>query len=460
MFLTRNFEVTPASIVGFKYGQVGQMNPIAGEGARDVRQATALLPSFSKGTETKSLDAGPRNQPKPFTHYRMGATNLMASGITVRGADFKGLLVTPYDYTWWYTGSAPSGSAWSGYFGPPDSPLLGLPAMFWFDSEGEPSVPPPDGLNDLLAFAFERMMPEIKPNLSLINSIVELKDFKSFGSTLDNIGSLIDKTKRITRYGKSLASMMSKHSCRSLASESGDIYLQYKFNIAPLLSDIKGIFDSFKAYQRQAIQLVNRSGSRRVKHFVKMIDSTQPCEPEFGPWVAFDYPFQNGIGSRTETVWARPRRTVVLPPAKFHVEIEYSYVYSAWQKQHAALFTALDDLGINFNPQILWNAYPWSFVVDWVVGVGHLLGQMRTSNMDPTVTIHSALWSILRSRRITCAIDTKSGDTAVPTSFVLETAYRRSLIPRTVYSVQLSGLDLTETSLAAALVSTRRPRCK
>jgi hypothetical protein len=155
------------------------------------------------------------------------------------------------------------------------------------------------------------------------------------------------------------------------------------------------------------------------------------------------------------------RRRVVLEPIKFHVEWQYSYYYTDFQKQNAALFAALDELGINLNPAIIWNAIPWSFALDWIVGLGKALDQFKQANMEPVVCIHRALWSVSRTRSIYIEVDTDTSQKGVPAGKSVETAYRRSrYFPSEYSSIQTSGINLSEASLITALVSTRRPRTR
>jgi len=55
-------------------------------------------------------------------------------------------------------------------------------------------IPEPAALNDLIALSQQKMLPEIKPELSLLNSIYELKDFKSIGPQIASIKKLSQST--------------------------------------------------------------------------------------------------------------------------------------------------------------------------------------------------------------------------------------------------------------------------
>lgn len=128
----------------------------------------------------------------------------------------------------------------------------------------------------------------------------------------------------------------------------------------------------------------------------------------------------------------------------------------------------LDAFGVNLNPAIIWNAIPWSFVVDWLLGVSRWLDNNKIAFMEPQINIHRYLWSISRRRTILVQRRTaclpKAGATnkvlsdVVPLPKVTETAYRRDISLPSASSIISSGLSLGEFSLAAALVVSRRSR--
>jgi hypothetical protein len=139
----------------------------------------------------------------------------------------------------------------------------------------------------------------------------------------------------------------------------------------------------------------------------------------------------------------------------FHVQVQYNYSYTGYQVEHARLLGQLDSLGINLNPAIIWNAIPWTFVVDWVLGVGPYLDSLKSENMKPLINIRQALWSITRKRRIVVTISQHNAGEVIWTGqmpAVEQSAYRRSLNLPSMSSIESSGLTAKEVSLGAALV--------
>jgi len=343
---------------------------------------------------------------------------------------------------------------YQGAYGSPGEFNANLPA-FRVESETGDFVPPPQNLDDWIAHSLQSMLPRIKPDLSLINSIIELKDFKSLPKSLNSIKDLLfnrsgDKTLReLTRVG-------------------ADTHLQYKFNVSPLISDICAVYTALSRAERRLNGFVSRSGGKkRLAHFSKsFVEYTSQSEETMPQGLHYygshGYWGSNVLINATSTL----QRYVYVEPSVFHAQLEYSYVYSDYQVEHARLLSLLDRLGVNLNPVIVWNAIPWSFVVDWLVGVNRWLSTQRVGLMDPEICIHQYLWSIKRSRSIlvqnkmSCFGEQNAPlpPQTIPYPIVYETAYRRGLCKPDMNSLTTSGLSFTEASLANSLVFSRRKR--
>lgn len=341
-------------------------------------------------------------------------------------------------------------------FGTASDPTVGMPAMFSISSEGELVISPPDDLDSLLGYAFRRMLPGIKPDLSLVNSIIELKDFVTLKETFSHLDSILDRLSALNNLRREAFAGLS---FREILRRRSSDYLQLKFNLIPLYSDIKGILNTFKRYQAQVMRLLAQAERLNTRHVAFNIgeyvgDPVFETSDRHAPETEFSPPGIQYQLTRTTI----SHRKVTFEPSKFHLEMEFQYNFSKVQTEHARFFAIMDGLGVNLNPAIIWNAIPWSFVVDWVLGVSQYLNQFSTRNLEPVVNIRRCLWSIKRSRNIECSFDLVDGPAANPASTVLETAYRRQLCMPSQASLRASGLSLSEVSLGAALVFSRRPR--
>jgi hypothetical protein len=290
-------------------------------------------------------------------------------------------------------------------------------------------------------------LPTIKAELSSLNSIYELKDFKSLPRLLLNFSKLL----RRAGNGGVLRSQSLREGLRSTA----DGYLQSEFNIRPLVSDILGVNEALSTFIKAINRLLNEAGRPRRRHFTytwqELPDGTEDSEPY---WPVSPTDMQNQYVAYYLTRYVRNS------PAVFHFEIEYNFNYTQYQRENALMLALLDRLGVNLNPQIIWNAIPWSFVVDWVLGVNRWLSQFKVANMEPQINIRRCLYSISRSRDL--YMEKKSfavypqifnpGAVTVTMPSIKESSYRRRTIMPGVSSIESSGLTAKEVSLGAALV--------
>jgi hypothetical protein len=331
-------------------------------------------------------------------------------------------------------------------FGEPGFPVAGL--LNFYEKRGDDGfIPEPLGINLLEQTALSTVLPGIKAELSLINSLIELKDFSSLPKTIAKVAHVLEEIPPLYKR------------LRDITKTSADGYLQAKFNILPLLSDISGIHAALSSAEKRIAALVAGAGKPRTRHWTKSISERPDPQPEITP----DYLAFNRAGCLT---MFRFERTVKSEPSIFHVQIQYNYLFTEYQTVHAQLLGLLDAFGVNLNPSIIWNALPWSFVVDWVFGVGRFLDNLKVRNLEPQINIRRYLWSIRRERRIwTNRIwnpiypeEFPIAGSAMPCPMTLEVGYRRQVKSPSISSIALSGLNPNEISLGAALVISRKRR--
>jgi hypothetical protein len=334
------------------------------------------------------------------------------------------------------------------------------------------------------------MLPRIKPELSLVNSLIELKDFKNLPHTLKkmyNLGS------RLARHGVKIPVKRFKNSfghvretfdsshgptLRELSRGAADGYLEYSFNIAPTISDVLGLYHALDKAKRVSNNLLAHEGHRRLKKFKCPIDSvaTDVNEPEFEFAALVDsnsygdaYRVYGGnlLGMKVQTF--NLQDSYRNHDAMFYAQMEYNYHFSAYQREHAEQLTLLDLLGVNLNPAVLWNAIPWSFAIDWVFQVGKYLNGRSVINMAPQINVTRYIWSwrcYRRARRYFYSYQTTPANcnaiiqTWLPDVF--ERAYRRSNDFGSLQSDPLivDGLSNKEITLGLALLNNYSPRRK
>lgn len=387
-----------------------------------------------------------------------------------------------------YTGmAAPYELAYSGLafstFGPLGDHFTDLPDLLQDEAEGDGFVPKPPLLDTYINASLRAMMPGIRGELSLVNSLIELKDFRSLPRTVlrlkDFVSGLASVVKRKPKLKSGARQIRSRFSASSpTMSESlgvsADSYLQTQFNILPLLSDISGLNAALRRTRSRVNDLLVRQGKRQIKHFkllVPMNQATETSGEKLYQLHGGQFDGYIGNGSASTGAYASPansfkcvREFIPDQYAEFHAQVEYNFWFTRFQTENAQWLGLLDALGVNLNPAIIWNAIPWTFVIDWVVDISRWLDQRKVLNLEPAVNISRYMWSWKFSRTVRLRIAANSELSPEFQGYVylpdlVETIYRRDLqLPTYSQFLTGSGLSSKELSLGVALAITRRKR--
>lgn len=356
------------------------------------------------------------------------------------------------EFLWTYGSGTGSGLETYGAW---NDPVLGLQTMYEDNlMRRGVTLIPVKIKRDLCDKALSALMPGIRPKLSLVNSILELKDFKSLPRTIANIRNL----SRTLLSGKG---PWGNRTLRRIIGAGADVYLQQQFNISPLLSDIAGIKSTIQNVRKEIQNLLENEGKLRTRHFRAELKNHLSDEPL--TWTGYKL-IDTWANSSSSDAKIRFGRSVKHSGAMFHATLQYRYDLDPWARETAQLRGFLDSLGVNANPAIIWNAIPWSFVVDWVINVSGWLSRFAERNLEPRVHITRFMASAQAQRTIRTFHTWKYPDEFTPpvdsgdvASFVQEEkAYIRWFPSTELHSwFQTSGLSSHEFSLGAALIAVR-----
>lgn len=440
----------------------GSVYPIDNPSVRLPVSHPFYVQPFVSLYEVRTPNSGTKRRDwKNFQHYKR-AGSLTESPLRIpHSTDLYGsnAIGEGVNGEWYYLGYHQDPLfGWVG-FGGPDNPTEGLPLMYDPRPEVNGFITPPEELDTLKQTALSVVLPSMKQELSAVNSLLELKDLRSLARTAESVMSrsatILQRVgrgrtlKQATKLDWARIKRLAVRTSQTVASQ----YLEYSFGIAPLLSDIRGLFATIDLAYKRMNRLVAGAAKTRIRHYTVSLnefsDSDQTYSYPLNYVYNYTYPQVVGLNSS--------RRIVKSSPSKFHLQIEYTYWFTQYQVEHARLNAILDSLGVNELPSIIWNAIPWSFVADWTVGVNRWLDQYSHAASRPLISIRRCLWSIKRHRLIstskTVGINTIGLKyyQGVPTSVVTETAYRRERWQPTTNSIESGGLSLKEFSLAASL---------
>jgi len=209
-------------------------------------------------------------------------------------------------------------------------------------------------LNAARSRAWWEMQPRFEGELSMLNFIFEMKDFRDiarYGVDIFKRRTWLD----IHRKRKSNKPALSNPS--RLAAES---ILAYNFGIAPLINDLGAIIKQCRDIVRDAQQQFFEAGQDVQKsHYSETAFLEEVLVPSGG-----NYGTVRTTGTRTKTV--------------FTATLEYRYNYSM-RSQHDAF---LKYWGLTGSFEALLNMVPFSFLLDYVVKISRALHAMET---DPNV---------------------------------------------------------------------------
>jgi hypothetical protein len=199
------------------------------------------------------------------------------------------------------------------------------------------------------ATAFSKMKPD-KPNMQALNAIYELRE--------------VPEMLRQRFHGSGL-------------HEIGDYYLALQFGWKPLLTDIRNFVLTHINAQRKLEQLLRDEG-KTVRHRISLVDSTTP--------LVFQDAVFNGLSAGLVTqfykdggrirktqnssskVWASARFRYWLPGGPRDVN---------WTRNMKARI-----FGFKPTPSVIYNAIPWSWLVDWFSNLGDVIDNLDTSIVD------------------------------------------------------------------------------
>ena len=201
---------------------------------------------------------------------------------------------------------------------------------------------------DLASRHYYKVLNPLKQSISLVNFLLELEDcrrvFKTFSRAF-------------------------KRNHDQFSGRFRDPLLAYQLGILPFIGDISGLIKSFRAVadgmrrlrtsQDKPIRIETRADwTRDFGGYGREQDSEADAE-EGIPGFAWD------TTSMQVEAWIVSR---------------VSYDFSQISPLEATLYAASQAYGFSNPLQVVWNAIPYSFVVDWIVNVSQMLEYFNLAN--------------------------------------------------------------------------------
>jgi hypothetical protein len=234
--------------------------------------------------------------------------------------------------------------------------------------------------------AWWNMQPRFEGRISMLNFIFELKDFRDImkhalrvnyrdlGESMKNLKKLLKSTERKVGFADLTVGTLPKvirsldASTRGLAA----LYLTNEFAIKPTVRDVLTIHSQAAAVVAQAQEDFFDKGQQQQRaHYSEVLFNDAIVE-ELNP--AYFYMAKKQVQK-----------------ARFTASMEYYYTY----RKRPALAAFRKYWGLDFTAEVVWNALPLSFVLDYFIGVAdslHAMGSDPNVNLQTTQYCESLLY--------------------------------------------------------------------
>lgn len=320
-------------------------------------------------------------------------------------------------------------------------------------SNGAPGVTPLEWRAlDSRALAF--MLPSMRPAVSLVNFLLELKDFKYLFRG--------ERGARLSRAKKFIARLRGKDGNKPFR-ELSQLVLFKEFALDPFIGDIISVYEGLTSIKRRLRDLELRAHSLQSRKFKaplsELSDIPDDESVNSGPIIWNSH--ENSVQFDTSYEW-------LISPV-YNATCRYVYALDDSQGWYVRQTDALlDTLGLRSDVSIFWNATPFTFIVDWFVNVSRFLEQFSVNNIGMRIEVLdfcSSIKSSLHGRVTAKHHDSllgviQSGNPSVMFDGVMTHYDRRTNVPNLKEAMTTSGLNLREAFLSAALVGANIPRGK
>lgn len=213
--------------------------------------------------------------------------------------------------------------------------------------------------------AVRSMTPSMATGMSGSNFLLELPEIASLKQFLPTLRDIFFYKGR------------KKKTLGSIADAS----LQYNFGIKPLVSDLKSIYEGLTSLKERMSNLQNEAGKPQLRHYTEK-QSIGPLDWTLGAPTGYHHLVVSSFDVVDTATMA------------------FSYTLPDLSRWRRTLYSVLDTLGLHLNASVVWEAIPYSFVVDWFFNVGDFIDQFSDRWLEPNLHINS--FGISRKYEFTC----------------------------------------------------------
>jgi hypothetical protein len=199
------------------------------------------------------------------------------------------------------------------------------------------------------------MQPRFEGEISMLNFLFELKDFKDVMKFALRPKASYNKMSRLLR-------RTPKSPINTVTKGAAGGFLTWKLAIKPLLRDLASIHAQLATLVREKQEEFKSLGSQdQSSHYSETLDEVIDYVPGTSNY------YWRGLGTYERT--------------SFTATMHYNYAYE--MRETVDAFVRY--WGLNPTAEAFWNAIPFSFIVDYFIGINNSLHAMR---VDRNVDLH------------------------------------------------------------------------
>jgi hypothetical protein len=267
---------------------------------------------------------------------------------------------------------------------------------------------------------------------------------------------LVGLFKHVVSYKKQLKRLgrqFRRKSLREIAAIIGNEHLVWAFGILPLISDIQSIFKMLTGWSAVLRDLYY--GKRRTYRYV-LDFAVDPALIGLGDQYPLNVETEIGRYKGVGGAWS--------------VKYTYSAYYAAYLRfdlraddiihtQIGRFLALLDYWGVQADPGIIYDAIPFSFVVDWFTDLGDRIHDLEHDLVGVNMTVYEGAHHIRGMLSRQWYYDSpQAGTKTLQYGDSFTTFVRRHYLPpHPPNKSALKRLGIDKLLLAASLISTRRP---
>jgi hypothetical protein len=214
---------------------------------------------------------------------------------------------------------------------------------------------PQGGYEQFVRRAYQNIRPKFKGEVSLPNFLFELKDLKRILPSRARISELAKSLARINQnpFTKRFR-RAAKEAGNEVTNEVAGQYLSANFGYLPLISDVFKLVGDIQHFNQRLDTFILYGKKPQVGHYTEVVPRAELDQlEEWSNW------FEKG--------WHKDSVSDV----KWTCTIKYGYQVLIPKLNIPNVF--IKYLGFRRNPRVLWDALPFSFVIDWIFRFGKFL---------------------------------------------------------------------------------------